>query len=97
MPERIIEMTSWHAILGCTAAGMGVAILPKMVLTTFPDRKFLSVHPLSKNLSMAPTVLIWRKGTQSPKVNALLDVLKADRGTAGTLLKRDGRKVKLDA
>ena len=24
MPERIVEMTSWHAILGCTAAGMGV-------------------------------------------------------------------------
>lgn len=98
MPERIIEMTSWHAILGCTAAGMGVSVLPKMVLTTFPDRKLLSVHPLPPNLSKAPTVLIWRKATQSPKVNALLEVLKADRAGAGTLLKRTiGRKGKLDA
>jgi len=77
MPERIIEMTSWHAILGCAAAGMGVAALPKMLLRTFPDRALLSVHPLPKQLSVAPTVLIWRKGAQSPKVSALLDVLKA--------------------
>jgi DNA-binding transcriptional LysR family regulator len=92
IPERIIEMTSWHAILGCTAAGMGVAILPKMVLTTFPDRKFLSVHPLPRNLSKAPTVLIWRKGAHSPKVNALLEVLKADRGEARSLHKRGGKR-----
>src|SRR5262249_52801583 len=90
MPERIIEMTSWHAILGCTAAGMGVAVLPKMMLTTFPDRKLLSVHALPKDLSMAPTVLIWRKGTQSPKVSALLEVLKAKPNGAG-------RKEKLNA
>lgn len=77
MPERIIDMSSWHAILGCTAAGMGVALLPKMVLTTFPQRIFLSVHPLPANLSKAPTVMIWRKGTHSPKVAALRDLLMA--------------------
>ena len=77
MPERVIEMTSWHAILGCTAAGMGVTALPKMMLTTFPDRALLSVHPLPKEFSVAPTLLIWRKGARSPKVSALLDVLKA--------------------
>lgn len=98
MPERIIEMTSWHAILGCTAAGMGVSVLPKVVLSTFPDKKLISVHPLPANLSHAPTVLIWRKGTQSPKVNALLEILKAERSGAGTLVKRGiGRKGKLDA
>jgi DNA-binding transcriptional LysR family regulator len=92
MPERIIEMTSWHAILACTATGMGVAALPKMLLTTFPDRKFLSVHSLPKNLSTAPTVLIWRKGMQSPKVNALLDVLKAERGEERLPTKRSGSR-----
>jgi DNA-binding transcriptional LysR family regulator len=98
MPERIIEMSSWHAILGCTAAGMGVALLPKMVLSTFPDKKLITTHPLPKNLSSAPTMLIWRKSMQSPKVNALLDVLKADPSGTGTLLKRGiGRKSKLDA
>lgn len=97
MPERIIEMTSWHAILGCTVAGMGVAVLPKMVLSTFPDRKFVSVHPLPANLARAPTVLIWRKGTQSPKINALLDVLKTQHVEETTAHNRPGRKRRLDA
>jgi DNA-binding transcriptional LysR family regulator len=77
IPERIIEMSSWHAILGCVAAGMGVAVLPKMVLSTFPQRNFLSVYSLPSGLSRAPTVLIWRKGTHSPKVVTLLEVLTA--------------------
>jgi DNA-binding transcriptional LysR family regulator len=77
MPERIIEMSSWHAILGCVAAGMGVALLPKMVLSTFPQRIFLSTHPLPPDLAIAPTMLIWRKGTHAPKISALLDVLTA--------------------
>jgi DNA-binding transcriptional LysR family regulator len=76
-PPRIVEMTSWHAILGCAAAGMGVAVLPKMVLATFPQRTFLRVHPLPKAFSHAPTVLIWRKDTHAPKVAALRDVLTA--------------------
>ena len=78
-PERIIEMTSWHAILGCAAAGMGVALLPKMVLNNFSEREFLSLHPLPRHLSKAPTVLIWRKGMRSPKVDALLEIMKARR------------------
>jgi DNA-binding transcriptional LysR family regulator len=77
IPVRIVEMSSWHAILGCTVAGMGIAVLPKMVLTTFPQRIFLSVHPLPSNLSRVPTVLVWRKGTPAPKVAALLEVLTA--------------------
>jgi DNA-binding transcriptional LysR family regulator len=98
MPERIIEMDSWHAILGCTAAGMGVSLLPKMVLTTMPDRRFLSVHPLPPELARTPTVLIWRKGTQSPKVSALLEVLAADENADATLRKRGkGHKQRLDA
>jgi DNA-binding transcriptional LysR family regulator len=77
IPDRVIEMSSWHAILGCTAAGMGVSVLPRMVLTTFPQRTFVSVHPLPSALSMTPTALIWRKGTSASKVVALLELLSA--------------------
>jgi DNA-binding transcriptional LysR family regulator len=75
MSDRVIEMSSYHAMLGCTVAGMGISLLPKMVLKTFPDAKLLSIHPLPPGLKIAPTVLIRRKGQVSPKVNALIDVL----------------------
>ena len=75
LPTRIVEMSSWHAILGCAAARMGIAVLPKTVLKTFPQKNFLSAHPLPAELSHAPTVLIWRRGAHSPKISALIEVL----------------------
>jgi DNA-binding transcriptional LysR family regulator len=75
MPERIVEMSSYHAMLGCAVAGMGIALLPRMVLATTPQSKFLSVHPLPANLSRSQTVLIWRKGALSPKVRVLTEIL----------------------
>ncbi len=77
MPDRIVEISSYHAMLGCAVAGMGISLLPRNVLTTFPDAKLLSVHSLPPVLDRAQTVLIWRKGTLSPKVRALMEVLLA--------------------
>ena len=75
MPERTIELGSYHAMLGCVAAGMGVALLPKSVLTTFPESKRLRVHRLPPGENRAETYLIWRKGAGSPKIQALRDLL----------------------
>src|SRR4051794_20122511 len=33
MPERTIELGSYHAMLGCVVVGMGVALLPRSVLS----------------------------------------------------------------
>jgi DNA-binding transcriptional LysR family regulator len=74
MPERTIELGSYHAMLGCVAAGMGVALLPKSVLTTFPESKRLRVHRLPPGENRADTYLIWRKGAGSPKIQALRDL-----------------------
>jgi DNA-binding transcriptional LysR family regulator len=75
MPDRIVEISSYHAMLGCVVAGMGISLLPRNVLTTFPDAKLLSQHSLPPSLDRLPTVLIWRKGTHSPKVRALMELL----------------------
>jgi DNA-binding transcriptional LysR family regulator len=75
MPERTIELGSYHAMLGCIVAGMGIALLPRSVLTTFPESKRLKIHPLPRGESHAETVLIWRKGAGSPKIQALQLVL----------------------
>jgi DNA-binding transcriptional LysR family regulator len=75
MSDRVIETSSYHAILGCAVAGMGIAMVPRLVLKTFPDSKLLSVHPLPAQFHIAPTVFIRRKGAVSPKVGALIEVL----------------------
>jgi DNA-binding transcriptional LysR family regulator len=76
MPERIIEMSSYHAMLGCAVVGMGISLVPRMVLGTFPERKRLSIHPLPPKVNKEITWLIWRKGARSPKLNALIEILK---------------------
>jgi DNA-binding transcriptional LysR family regulator len=79
MSERIIEMSSYNAMLGCAVAGMGISLVPKIVLRTFPDVKLLSVHALPAELNIAPTILIRRKGPMSPKISALIEVLEEQR------------------
>jgi DNA-binding transcriptional LysR family regulator len=79
MPERTIELGSYHAMLGCVVAGMGVALLPRSVLTTFPESRRLKVHRLPPGENRADTYLIWRKGACSPKVQALRDLLAKQR------------------
>lgn len=77
MPERVIELGSYHAMLGCVVAGMGIALVPKSVLTTFPERKRLSVHHLAPAENRAQTVLVCRKGAGSANVKALEEILRS--------------------
>ena len=79
MPDRVIELGSYHAMIGCTVAGMGVALLPKSVLDGFAEKKRLSVHSLPPGQDRAQTVLFWRKGAHSPKIDALIEVLQESR------------------
>jgi DNA-binding transcriptional LysR family regulator len=95
MSQRVIETSSYHAILGCAVAGMGIAMVPRLVLKMFPDLRLLSVHALPADFHTARTVFIRRKGAVSPKVSALVEVLleQADvkaRPGAGRKSRADG-------
>lgn len=76
MPERTIELTSYHAMLGCVAAGMGISLIPRSVLMTFPERRRLRVHQLGPTENRAQTVLIWRRGAGSANVRALEEIFR---------------------
>ena len=84
MPERTIEMSSYHAILGCVVVGMGISLVPRSVLATFPERKRLSIHALPKDRDCAQTVLFWRRGARSPKIDALAKILNGSNSQAST-------------
>lgn len=76
MPRKTIQLSSYHAILGCVVVGMGISLLPRSVLDTFPESHRLSQHPLPPGLDKAATLLIWRKGAGSPKIDALREILQ---------------------
>jgi DNA-binding transcriptional LysR family regulator len=78
-PERIVELTSYHAILGCVVVGMGVALLPQGVLDTFPELERLRVHELPASQRNSETRLVWRKEGQTANVAALAGLLVANK------------------
>jgi DNA-binding transcriptional LysR family regulator len=76
-PKRIAELTSYHAIMGGAAAGMGVGIVPVSVLELFSQKSLLIAHKFAHSLALADTVLFWRKGMKSANIAALLEYLSA--------------------
>jgi DNA-binding transcriptional LysR family regulator len=80
--ERVVELTSYHAMLGCAVAGMGIALMPLSVLQTYSERSRLSVHPLTDpDFGRAKTLLAWRKDMPQSKVTCLADILLAHANT----------------
>lgn len=83
LPERLIELGSYHAMMGCAAAGMGVAMVPASVVETYPHPDALSVHPMPSGKNAVWTVLISRKGAMGPNLNAFIEILKEDAPPRG--------------
>jgi DNA-binding transcriptional LysR family regulator len=83
-PERKIEITSYHAMLGCVVVGMGISLVPRMVFDTFPEMHRLSVHRLPPELSRVQTAILWRKGARSPKLDALVELIAAHAATVNS-------------
>lgn len=77
-PRRVIEVGSYHAILGCCVAGMGVALIPAAVLDTYTERARLSEHKLKGEFRTVKTLLIWRKDSPQPKVKVLADLIREE-------------------
>ena len=76
LPERTVEVASYHAILGCAAAAMGVALMPKSVLDAYAQRSRLSVHALTGQYRSVKTLLVWRKDAPQARIAALADALE---------------------
>jgi DNA-binding transcriptional LysR family regulator len=73
--ERVMEYGSYHAIVACTAAGGGIAVVPKSVLRAVGAQDQVAVHPLPANVANAKTMLVWRRGHESSALHALREEL----------------------
>jgi DNA-binding transcriptional LysR family regulator len=67
---RVLELSSYHAIVACVAAGAGIALMPEAVLDAMPQAR-VRRNRIPRAQSAMVTPLIWREGEISPPVEAL--------------------------
>jgi DNA-binding transcriptional LysR family regulator len=80
VPERAVELSSYHAMLGCVASGMGIALVPRSLLAMQAYGAAISNHRLPPRFAQATTFLVQRRGIVNPAVRALEEILRAGGG-----------------
>lgn len=73
---RVLELSSYHAIIACVTAGAGIALMPESVLDAIPDAK-VRRHLIPRAQAQITTPLVWRRGELSPSVLALRTLVAA--------------------
>ena len=86
LSARVIEINSYHALLNCIAAGMGVGLIPEVLLEQYPFKDNLRIHQLPIHLRETITCAIWRKDSIKPSLKAFVDELIKARNVESTLL-----------
>lgn len=67
---QIIEISSYHTLLSCVAAGMGVGLVPKVLLDYYPFASSIQQHALGQQWCHSTTAMIWRKDSLKPSMSA---------------------------
>jgi len=65
VPEKVLELSSYHAMVACVASGTGIALVPRSVLETVRASDSIAVYPLPEEHVRLPTYLVWRQGETS--------------------------------
>jgi DNA-binding transcriptional LysR family regulator len=95
IPERVLELSSYHAIAACVASGTGIAVVPVSVLRTLRGAEDVAVYPLGEKKVEATTSLIWRKGEVSWALKALQAEIAGINGDNAKSVKRKPEKIAL--
>lgn len=74
VPERVLEIASYQAMIACVAAGTGFAVVPKSTLEALRAPQGIRQHMLPRRFSHTRTHLVWN-GEPSPPLRGLLSVL----------------------
>jgi DNA-binding transcriptional LysR family regulator len=68
---RTLELSSYHAIVACVAAGTGIAAVPRAVLDVVRCGENVATVALPERIRKTVTSLAWRKGETSWALKAL--------------------------
>jgi DNA-binding transcriptional LysR family regulator len=72
---RVLDLSSYHAIVACVAAGTGIALVPEAVLATLQGPPVMR-HRLPAVHANVITPLVWREGEVSAALAALQGALR---------------------
>ena len=73
--SRVLELGSYHAIIACAAAGIGVALVPRSVLELYSNAPEISIHTLDTP-GRVDTLLAWHRDMAGPALQGLIQVLR---------------------
>jgi DNA-binding transcriptional LysR family regulator len=63
-PRRTLEFGTFEGIVACVAAGMGVSLMPRVLIQDRRLRDSVGVHAVPPRFGRIETVLIWRKDAE---------------------------------
>lgn len=72
-----IEMSSYHGILACVAAGIGFSLVPRGVIAVSRAEE-VACHPIRNGA--VTTSMVWRRGRERAAIAALRPILRCGRG-----------------
>ena len=79
---NVMEISSYHALLSCVVAGMGVGIVPRALLEQYPYSNNIQVHELPKKWRQTRTAMIWRKDSITPNIKAFCTSVQREKQAA---------------
>ena len=77
VPRTTLSVGSYLAMIACVAAGTGAAVAPRSVLDRLAPGETLRRHPLPAPMTGIRTLLAWRRGWRSARLDALIALLPA--------------------
>ncbi len=75
-----MEMSSYHALAACVAAGTGIAVIPESVLQVLLIGPSIQQFELPEHFSQVKTLLVWRKDYRSNKLDGIRDLVASPTG-----------------
>jgi DNA-binding transcriptional LysR family regulator len=82
VPARVLEFASYHGIFAAAAAGVGVGLVPRSVLETYPQRDTLAIREIPTRLARIQTALVMLRTTHLPALTRLEECLRKDAAAA---------------
>ena len=72
---RVNEINSYHALMACASAGMGVGIVPESIIDAHPSIVGFKKHALPSEFASSITSAVWREDRVKPATLAFLQCL----------------------